>query len=250
MIRYYKRLYFFKIYDNWFECKYNLKDLLAFNVYWHVKMQGKKKVPMVKSISHTVELALNLTEEEIFSKFSKQIRQQSRIAENEGITVKFNADPTDFINFFNEFAAKKNNSMVGKLTKERIDIMGRQIEFCFALYNGQVLAAHSYLVDRNTGMVRHQHSATKRLDENFDRNLIGRANKYLTVKNILHYKEQGYATFDFGGYAADTTDESLAGINKYKLLFGGDVVPSTNYHSYSYWVFKKLYKMAGLEGTN
>jgi len=51
-----------------------------------------------------------------------------------------------------------------------------------------------------------------------DRNLVGRANKYLTVKNILHFKEEGYKTFDFGGYAKDTSDESLKGINNYKLL--------------------------------
>lgn len=250
MIRYYKRLYFTKIYENWFEYKYNIKDVFSFNVYWHIKKQDKSRIPAIKTISHTLELDLNLSPDEISAKFSKQIRQQFKIAENEGVTTVFSADTDAFISFFNEFAQKKNNSMVGKLTREKVDKMGSQIEFCFAMYNGQILAAHSYLTDKDLGIVRHQHSATKRLDENFDRNLIGRANKYLTVKNILNYKERGFKTFDFGGYAADTTDESLLGINKYKLLFGGEVVPSVNYHSYSYWAFKKIYKLAGLEGTN
>jgi len=250
MIRYHKRLYFSTIYENWFEYKSTLKDLFAFNVYWHVKKKDRKHIPAIKTISHTLELDLTLTIEEIFSRFSKQIRQQSKIAENEGILIERDVDKETFADFFNEFSAKNNNTRLGKLTKEKIENMGTQLELCFATFKGQVLAAHSYLVDKDAGIVRHHHSATKRLDENFDRNLIGRANKYLTVKSILHYREQGYKIFDFGGYAANATSDSLIGINKYKLLFGGDVVECVNYHSYPYWLFKKLYSFADLEGRN
>ena len=152
--------------------------MLGLNVYWHVKKQDTAKVPGIKFISHTVELPLNLDSEAITANFSKQIRQQARIA----------------------------------------------------------------------GIVRHHHAATRRLDEQVDKNLIGRANKYLTVKNILYFKEQGYATFDFGGYAKDTTNESLKGINNYKLLFGGTVVECVNYFSYTYWFFKKLSGLLGMRG--
>jgi len=78
-----------------------------------------------------------------------------------------------------------------------------------------------------------------------DRNLVGRANKYLTVKNILHFKEEGYKTFDFGGYAKDTSDESLKGINNYKLLFGGTVVESVKLFFLQLLVFKKVVETAG-----
>ena len=126
--------------------------------------------------------------------------------------------------------------------------MGDSVKLSFATNNGEILAAHSYIIDEEVGIVRHLHSATKRLDEQYDRNLIGRANKYLTVKDILYFKEKGFKTFDFGGYAKDTPDESLKGINNYKLLFGGTVVTCIDYYSYNYWLLKRLSKLMGLSG--
>jgi hypothetical protein len=245
MIRYYKKFYFLKVYENWFEYRDKINNIFSLNVYWHIKKQDRENIPAIKNISHTIELDLNEDTEIIFSNFSKQIRQQAKIAEKEGIVCTFNHNVGEFVAFFNDFAAKKNTYSV---SKRRIEEMGESLQLSFAIYDGQILAAHSYLIDREIGIVRHHHSATKRLDDNYDKNLIGRANKYLTVKNIEHFKEQNLKVFDFGGYAADTKDESLIGINKYKLLFGGKVVTSVNYYSYSYWLFKKISKLAGMSG--
>ncbi|MEI2749887.1 MAG: hypothetical protein V9E88_14145 [Ferruginibacter sp.] len=49
--------------------------------------------------------------------------------------------------------------------------------------------------------------------------LIGMANKLLTAKDIGYFKEQGYKMMDFGGYAENTEDKSLKGINDFKLSF-------------------------------
>jgi hypothetical protein len=245
MIRYYKKFYFLKVYENWFQYKYRLKDVLGINVYWHVKKQDTAKVPAIQFISHTVELDLHQDSETIQANFSKQIRQQARIAETEGINCTFQNDIDVFVEFFNDFARKKNTDLV---SRRRMEEFGDGITLSFALYNGEIMAAHSYLTDKEAGIVRHHHAATRRLDDQVDKNLIGRANKYLTVKNILNFKEQGYKTFDFGGYAKDTTNESLKGINNYKLLFGGTVVECVNYFSYAYWLFKKLSGLLGMKG--
>ena len=246
MIRYYKKFYFFKVYENWFHYKYRLQDVLGLNVYWHVKRQDRTTIPGIKDISHTIELDLDQDTDTITANFSKQIRQQARVAETEGITCSFdNHETARFVDFFNDFARKKNTSLV---SLRRMEEFGDDIKLSFALYNGEVLAAHSYLTDRETGIVRHHHAATRRLDDEIDRNLIGRANKYLTTRNIFYFKEQGYKIFDFGGYAKDTTDESLKGINNYKLLFGGKVAESVNYYSYGYWLLKKLSKLMGMSG--
>jgi len=245
MIRYYKKFSFFKVYENWFEYRHKVKNVLFLNVYWNLKKQDAKAIPAIKSISHTIELDLEQPADVIMAGFSKQIRQQAKIAESEGISCQFHQEVDDFVHFFNEFAVKKNTFQVSKDVVER---MGPDLKLSFAMYNGQVLAAHSYLTDRTTGVVRHHHSATKRLDEQFDKNLIGRANKYLTVKNIFHFKEEGYKTFDFGGYAKDTTNESLKGINNYKLLFGGKVVETYDYFSYSYWLLRKVSRLLGMSG--
>ena len=62
-------------------------------------------------------------------------------------------------------------------------------------------------------------------------------------KDIFYFKEKGFKIYDFGGFAKDTNDESLKGINNYKLLFGGKVVPCTDYYSYNYWLLKKIAKI-------
>ena len=245
MVRYYKRRHFIKVKISWFGYQYNFWDLFSFNAIMHLKGYENKKAPGIPMNSHTLELSLEKDTEVIFSNFSKQIRQQTKIAEQEGIKCYFHENVNSFVEFFNDFAARKNTYST---SLERVEEMGGNLKLSFAEYNGQVLAAHSYLIDKELGIVRHFHSATKRLDETNDRNLVGRANKYLTVHNIVAFKDSGYKLFDFGGYAEGTQDESLAGINKYKLLFGGKVVPCANYYSYSYWLIKKIGNLFGSRG--
>ena len=245
MIRYYKKIFFFNVYESWFTYRYKFWDIFSLNVFLHLKNSENKKIPAVRHNSYTIELNLEQDTNVIVSNFSKQIRQQIKIAEGEGTTCYFHKEIDQFVSFFNDFAIKKNTFTT---TKEKIIAMGDTIKMSFAVNNGQILAAHSYLVDSELGIVRHLHSATKRLDEQYDRNLIGRANKYLTVKDIFYFKEMGYKIFDFGGYAKDTKDESLKGINNYKLLFGGTIVMCVDYYSYNYWLLKKASKILGLSG--
>ena len=211
-----------------------------------LKYSDRKRISGIPKTWHTLELNLEQDIELIFSNFSKQIRQQVKIAENEGTCCYFHTEVEKFADFFNEFAVKKDTYTT---SKEKIFELKSAVKLSFAENNGQILAAHSYLVDEEAGIVVQLHSATKRLDENFDRNLIGRTNKYLTVKDILYFKELGFKIFDFGGYAKDTEDESLKGINNYKLLFGGKAATYYNYYSYSYFFLKKVAKLLGVSGN-
>jgi len=245
MIQYYKKVLFFKVKESWFSYQFKWNDLFSLNVFFHIKDKINKKIWGVKENTFTIELDLEQSIDILQANFSKQIRQQIKIAENEGTICYFHTDIDQFVSFFNDFAFKKDTYTT---RKEKIIDMGNSIKLSFATNGGQVLAAHSYIIDEEIGIVRHFHSATKRLDEHYDRNLIGRANKYLTVKDILYFKEIGFKIFDFGGYAKDTEDESLKGINNYKLLFGGKVVECIDYYSYSYWLLKKTAKILGIAG--
>lgn len=245
MVRFKKKIFLFNVKETWFTHLYSFWDIFSVNAYMHVKNAENKSIAAVLDVSHTLELELNQETEVISANFSKQIRQQVKTAENEGTTCYFHKDIDQFVDFFNDFAFKKDTYTINR---QRIAALGDSIKLSFSVNNGKVLAAHSYLVDEELGIVRHFHSATKRLDEQYDRNLIGRANKYLTIKSILHFKEMGFKVFDFGGYAKDTEDESLKGINNYKLLFGGKIVPCKDYYSYSYWLLKKTAKLFGLTG--
>ncbi|MEO5892428.1 MAG: hypothetical protein ABIQ31_19420, partial [Ferruginibacter sp.] len=194
MIRYYKKIFFFKVQESWFTYQYNFWDIFSLNVFMHLKKCGNRKILAVQDNSHTVELNLEQDAEVIYSNFAKQIRQQAKIAEKEDTTCYFHNEIDRFVDFFNDFAVKKDTFTT---SKNKIIELGDSVKLSFAVNNGQVLAAHSYLVDEEVGIVRHLHSATKRLDEQYDRNLIGRANKYLTVTDIMHFKEAGFKIFDF-----------------------------------------------------
>ena len=244
MVRYYKKFYVFNVCESWFTYKFSFWDIFSLNIFFHIK-NTHQWIPGVSEDTYTLELDLEQSEEVIIANFAKQIRQQAKIAENENTSCFFHQEVDQFVSFFNEFALKKDTWTT---SKRRIEELGDNIKLSFATNNGQILAAHSYLIDEKVGIVRHLHSATKRLDENFDKNLIGRANKYLTVKDILYFKEQGFKIFDFGGFAKDTENESLKGINNYKLLFGGKLVTCTNYSSFNYWILKKVVRLLGLSG--
>ena len=244
MIRYYKKFTFVKVYESWFTYEFKFWDIFSFNAFFHLKNKPRW-IPAIRNHSYTLELDLEQDVNVITSSFSKQIRQQIKIAENENTVCFFHEQVDEFVDFFNEFALKKDTWTT---SKKRIEEMKDNIKLSFATNNGQILAAHSYLVDKEEGIVRHIHSATKRLDENFDRNLIGRANKYLTVTDILYFKENGLKIFDFGGFAKNTQDEGLKGINNYKLLFGGKLVDCINYYSVNLWLMKKVAKIFGASG--
>ena len=245
MVRYHKKVFFFNVYESWFTYKYEFWNIFSLNAFFHLKDFKNTKVPGIQDNSYTIELNLEQDKEIIIANFSKQIRQQTKIAESEGTICYFHNDVDKFISFFNEFAIKKH---IITTSKDVIIKMGNTVKMSFAVHNGQILAAHSYLVDTEVGIVRHLHSATKRLDDQYDRNLIGRVNKYLTVNDIFYFKEMGFKIFDFGGYAKDTTNDSLKGINNYKLLFGGSIVTCINYYSYNYWLLKRLSRLLKLSG--
>ena len=99
-----------------------------------------------------------------------------------------------------------------------INNMGDSFVTSFAEMEGELLAAHSYLVDKELGIARLFHSASRRLDQRFDRNIIGRANKLLTARDIFHFREEGFQLMDFGGYAENTQDKKPAGHQRIQIV--------------------------------
>jgi|JI6StandDraft_1071083.scaffolds.fasta_scaffold11428_3 hypothetical protein len=237
MVRFYKKFYFFKVYENWFTYKFRFLDLLTLNSHLHLKNIEQKKVYGVRNDSHTVELNLEQDVDTIYANFRNTVKQEIRKSEKEGVVCDFRQDNIDeFVQFYNDFAHAKK---IYPTSKNRIIEMGDSLKMSYATLDGQLLVAHSYLVDEEVGIARLFHSASKRLDETVDRNVIGRANKLLTYKDILYFKEKGYKILDFGGYLDNAQDKSMQGINEFKMSFGGEKVTCINYNSFLYYILKK-----------
>jgi len=237
MVRFYKKFYFFKVYENWFVYKFRLLDLFTLNSHLHLKNTDQRKVYGVRNDSHTVELNLEQDLDTIYANFRNTVKQEIRKSEKEGVVCDFRQDNIDeFVQFYNDFAHAKK---IYPTSKNRIIEMGDSLKMSYATLDGQLLVAHSYLVDEEVGIARLFHSASKRLDETVDRNVIGRANKLLTYKDILYFKEKGYKILDFGGYLDNAQDKSMQGINEFKMSFGGEKVTCINYNSFLYYILKK-----------
>lgn len=236
MISYKKKFGFFTVSETWFTYTFRIKDIFTLNRFLHVKSNSQNFIFGIKNITHTVELSLNENIEAIHANFSTTIKQEIRKAKSENIVCEYdNNKLAYFVEFYNQFAKEKK---IYTTTLERVAAMGENFHLSFACYNNETIVAHSYLVDKDHKIARLFHSANRRLDDKYDRKLIGYANKLLTFEDIIHFKNLGIETMDFGGYANNTEDKSLKGINDFKLSFGGNVVECKDYDSVPYYIVK------------
>ena len=240
-----KKFFVFNVHENWYQCRYKWYELFGLNAYMHVKNMDTKPLLMVNKISHTVENNLELSEEEIVAAFSKQFRNQIKGAEKEGVTCEFNKDIERFVPFFNEFARAKGINIT---SVRRLQEMGENLLLSAAFLDGRMIVAHSYFYDRESQIVHTYQSASIRLEESLDKNLVGKANKLLHYKDMLHFKQMGVKVYDFGGYSPPENKRELGGINDFKLNFGGEVVTCKNYQTIPYFIMKFLAGKLGFLG--
>jgi hypothetical protein len=89
--------------------------------------------------------------------------------------------------------------------------------------NGNVLVYHAYYRDSRRASQLELPSLYRSFTDSARRNFCGRANRYLTWKNVLRYRALGLKSFDFGGWHLGG-DPDLLNINEFKRGFGGKIV--------------------------
>jgi lipid II:glycine glycyltransferase (peptidoglycan interpeptide bridge formation enzyme) len=238
-MKFYRKVSFLKTYQYWFKGDWKPYHFFTFAAFLHIKTGRKKKLLCFQENSYTLELDLQQDLTIIYSNFAKQVRQQTTQATNEGVTFHIHNDFIGFKSFFNEFAVKKE---IFSISERRLKEMEANIHLVYAKKNGDILAAHSYLYDKEVGIVSHLHSASRRLDDRYDAKIIGKANKFLTCKSIEYFKNDGYSIFDFGGIRYPMPENSNNGINNYKMLFGGKITVCYNSFTPFYYLLKQVGK--------
>jgi hypothetical protein len=245
MINICKKYYIFKVHENWFGYQPGWANVFGLKCSLHIKDTTNSPAG-IKKVSYTIEIPLDRIEGDILASFPKNIRADIRKAKDEdGITTYFHDDVEGFVEFYNNFASKKKLPLI---TVNRVMELGDSRRLSYALYKGQVIAAHSYIMDKGQSIARAFWSGTKRLESDTKSIISGRANKYLHFNDMLYFKEQGINIYDFGGYAKDTQNEELIGVNSFKLKFGGNIVPCYNYYSVGYLLFRAVGKIFGVIG--
>lgn len=192
-------------------------------------------------------IGLKEDESEIFKRIHKNTRYKINRAMKRDELVYFELPhPTDteieeFSEFFNPFAKERNIRPcdVNKLKAIR-DHDALVISY-IADKNNEVLCYHVHHKEDEQGYLIY--SASKRYEKNDsnDRNLIGRANRYLHWKDIQSFKEKGCKWYNFSGKVLDKEDKGGQNVNNFKLEYG----PTTGYDSRTFYA-KSLIGRIGL----
>ena len=167
---------------------------------------------------------LTVAEDAVAEPFINTCRYQVRRADTkDGLVAEFLAEPAarldEFCEFFDEFARQKSIVLSDRAWLTEAITAGRLV-LTSASSQGTVLVWHAYLLSGDTASL--VHSASYYRDGNPEqRNLVGRANRWLHWRDMLGFRGRGIARYDWGGLFMDESTPDRAGINNFKKSFGG-----------------------------
>ena len=187
---------------------------------------------------------INISNDEFINDFDKTNLRKIKRAKKEGVICENGYDIKEFVDYYNKFLDNKklNYTLSVKQLEKYTDFFIIRKAF---LQNGKILVFHSYLIDSSEKKVRAFHTASdihNVILTKEEKSVIGRANRLLNFEDMIYFKRLGCLTYDNGGYAYNTKDISLQGINNFKDGFGGTLVEESNYIPYIVYIYKKVKK--------
>lgn len=182
----------------------------------------------------TLTIDLEQLKEEIFAGFAKNNRYEiSRADKKDELSVNYYTYPIednvieDLCNDYNKFADSRSKGKLTPLIFKNYN-ENKMLIISNVLKNDKVLVWHTYIVNGVRARLKTSNSIfTEKSNE--ERNLIGRANRYLHWEDIQYFKNMNFKIYDFGGFYTGEDDKKLLGINAFKKSFGGVLEESYNY---------------------
>jgi len=184
----------------------------------------------------TLLVDLGMGPEAILAGMHRNVRNEIRRAENEGIAWEERIDTAGFLDFHGRFSREKG---IDAVTESQLSSFGDAIFLTRVSREDRVLAQHAYVVDREERRARFLYSSSGRFD-GADSALVGRANRWGHWKDMLHFHRLGMETYDLGGIAIDPEDPALRGINEFKSKLGGRTVREDHWFSAPYVLATRL----------
>jgi hypothetical protein len=224
--------------QKWFARQARAGDALGLVAYFQF-LGRRPPGAFVRREFTTVLIDLAAEPEALLAGMHKNVRGEIRRAEGEGIEWTGGMDLEAFAVFHRAFALEKG---IDPVSVAQLETFGDTLFLTRAAQNGTVLAQHAYLLDRAEGRARFLYSSSGRF-EGANSALVGRANRWCHWKDMTHLRDHGIRTYDLGGIAVGrAATEGLAGINEFKMRFGGTVVRE------DHW-FSPLYACAAFLGV-
>ena len=188
----------------------------------------------------TLHTDLKEDEDSLFAKIAKNTKYKINRAIKEGVKTE-TTDLCEFLPFFNTFAPTKH---LKPLSFRNLQAYHSPIVFTKATRDEDVFAMHAYIIDdvqTQPSRARLLYSATvDRTKSDLDLNLIGRANRLLHWQDMLLFKQRGICIYDWGGICGDENNPDTAGIDAFKMAYGGVKVREPHFEHKKLLTLKKL----------
>ncbi|WP_102273049.1 hypothetical protein [Cytobacillus massiliigabonensis] len=174
----------------------------------------------------TYLIDLSMDEDEILKRIHKNTRYKiNRAATRDELHYVELTSPSDnqindFKEFYNPFAREKN---IRECDMTKLKALRDQEALVISYIEDsgyRILCYHVYFVAGTQGYLLYSASRRFEKDGVDNRNLIGRANRYLHWRDILSFKQKGCKWYNFGGKILNPSDKSGQNINEFKLSFG------------------------------
>lgn len=192
------------------------------------------------SVSDSIIVDLSPSEDVLFEHIRKSNRREIRKAlDNENIAIQVidHPDKKDidrFVDQFHLFTLQKGmNDDDCKMLYDLLDHCVMNIIYAIEVGSDRVFSGVVDIIDPRISNGLHAFCHFRACDTDEERRLSARANKLLYWTSIINAKQKGSSKFNLGQAPADL--ESIAGINHFKLGFGGEsVATSTFYYGYTF----------------
>src|SRR3954469_5593211 len=183
----------------------------------------------------TMLIDVSRTPDELFAEIHPDCRYKiKRASERDCFSYHFWTGPEaphiidQFTDFYNYHAALKG---LANVSRPRLEVMANGGVLDVSLVksgSGEILCATSHLLTSSRLRTLHVASSFRTHAESSQRNLMGRAHRYMIWQNIVRAGQSGVKFFDFGGWYTGTSDPEKLRINEFKRGFGGEIYTEFN----------------------
>jgi lipid II:glycine glycyltransferase (peptidoglycan interpeptide bridge formation enzyme) len=142
-----------------------------------------------------------------------EIRRAEKLADRLEFRTGGTAVEADYLDLYNKFVEWKGYTK--PISTRRYQRYLQIGEVTVAYLDGVAVAGHLLIADKDASRVRLIFSASARFEEGELPERVGPLNRWLHWREMLHYREAGFATYDFGGGSPTSS------IGRFKLSFGG-----------------------------
>jgi hypothetical protein len=183
----------------------------------------------------TYTLCINLKDDpkKLLANMRETTRYEIRRAQRERVRYEFTATPAisqveQFFEFYDSFAQSKKlrpsvdrSRVLGLLHQGMLDLS------TVSSPDGSVLVWHAHIRAGRHACLLYSASLFRREATSMAA-YLGRANRMHHWSDMLRFRDEGFAIYDFGGWYPGAQDESLLRINRFKEGFGGELAVQYN----------------------